>query len=225
MDLKAVYNKYGGLIRPLLKIKNRVFSLSIHKHGSNNTVKGIEKCRMKKTSISINGDNNTVVFSDMSSVFNVHISIQGSDNTVILGERNYLEGCTFCIEDNNNKITTGSHVYIYSNTEISAIESTQIDIGDDCLFSANVMIRTGDSHSIMNAETGERINHSMNIRFDKKVWLGNGCKILKGSAIGEECVVGTGASVTNKTPTVTNAVLAGVPAKVVSTGIKWSQQR
>lgn len=225
MNHKELYRKYGGIIRPVLKIKNRLFGLHIHKHGSNNVIKGIEKCRMKKTSISINGDNNTVVFNDMSTITNVHISIQGSNNMVVLGERNYLEGCSFCIEDSSNRIETGVHVYIYSNTEISAIESTEIIIGNDCLFSANIMIRTGDSHLIMNAETGKRVNQSASIHFSDKVWLGNGCKVLKGSDIGEECVVGTGALVTHNTPTISNAVLAGVPAKVVSSGIVWSQQR
>ena len=225
MDLKRLYNQYGNIIRPVLKIKNRVFGLRIHKHGNNNVIKGIEKCRMKKSSISINGDNNSVIFNDMSSVFNVHISIEGSNNTVYLGERNYLEGCSFCIEDDNNKITTGTHVYIYPNTELSAIESTEIIIGDDCLFSANIMIRTGDSHAIKSETTGERLNDSESIHFADKVWLGNGCKILKGSNIGRECVVGTGALVTQNTPCVLNSVLAGVPAKVVSQGIVWSQQR
>lgn len=225
MDLKAFYHKNKKIIQPVLKIKNRVFGLKLKNKGSNNRVAGIEKCRMKNTVISIFGDNNTVVFNDMSSVFGVHISIYGSDNTITLGERNYLEGCAFCIEDDNNRISTGNHVYIYANTEISAIESTEISIGDDCLFSANIMIRTGDSHAIYEVESGKRVNRSESIRLAKKVWIGNGCKVLKGAQVGEECVIGTGSLVTHKTPVTANAVLAGVPAKVVSRGIRWSQQR
>ncbi|WP_407382413.1 acyltransferase [Ruminococcus sp.] len=225
MDLKAIYQKYKKVLQPALYCKNRILGLRIHNKGKNNTVQGIGQCRIKKSRISVNGDNNKIIINDMSSLFEVNVSIVGSNNTILIGERNYLEGCSFCVEDDHNTITLGSHVYIYSDTEISAIESTEVSIGNDCLFSANIMIRTGDSHVIMDETSGKRLNYSESICFADKVWLGNGCKVLKGSKIGAECVVGTGALVTHKTPVVNHSVLAGVPAKVVSTGIKWSQQR
>ena len=225
MDLKAIYQKHKKVLQPVLYLKNRTFGLNIKNRGKNNLVQGIGQCRIKKSGFSIDGDNNKIIINDMSSLFNVNISIVGSNNTIVIGERNYLEGCSFCVEDNHNTITLGTHVYIYSNTEISAIESTDISIGNDCLFSANIMIRTGDSHVILDETSGKRLNHSESICFADKVWLGNGCKVLKGANIGAECVVGTGALVTHKTPVVNNSVLAGVPAKVVTTGIRWSQQR
>lgn len=225
MELKAIYQKYKRFLQPVLFLENRIFGLSIRNKGKNNTVRGINLCRIRNSKISIVGDNNTIVINDMSSLINVNISIAGSNNAIVIGERNYLEGCTFCVEDDCNTITLGSHVYIYSDTELSVIESTNITVGNDCLFSANIMIRTGDSHIIMDETTGKRINDSESIRFKDKVWLGNGCKILKGAVIGTECVVGTGALVTHTTPVVNNSVLAGVPAKVMTKGIKWSQQR
>ena len=136
----------------------------------------------------------------MSTLSSVQICISGSNNVIHLGERNFLSNCVFCIEDDNNEIKTGSHVYIYKNTEISAIESTKIRIGNDCLFSAFILIRTGDSHAIIDKSTNQRTNPSRDISIADKVWIGIDSKILKGANIGTECIIGSGSIVTNSTP-------------------------
>ena len=107
---------------------------------------------------------------------------------------------------------------------MACIEGTKIDIGKNCLFSANITIRTGDSHSLVDTNTGKRINPSKDVKIGNHVWVGNGATILKGIEIPEDCVVGACAVVTH-TPQEGNCVLAGNPAKVVKTGVVWAAQR
>lgn len=225
MNLKQIYRRYSRFIKPVLYCKNRLFSVRISNNGKNNKIIGLDGCRAMKCSFSINGCSNEIIIGDMSSLFGVQISINGSGNIIRLGCRNFLNGAVFCIEDNKNTIQTGEHTYIYSNTEISAIESTTVSIGNDCLLSGNIMIRTGDSHVIMDKSSGERLNHSADIYISDHVWIGNGCKVLKGAKIGSHCVAAAGAIITSSTDYSENAVLAGIPAKTAKENITWKQER
>lgn len=225
MNLKEIYRKYSRFIQPVLYCKNRLFGIKIKSHGENNTIAGIGMCRAKNSTITISGSRNKVVIGDMSSLFGVSIYIHGNNNMIELGSRNFLNGAVFCVEDDNNRISTGEHTYIYNSTEISAVESTAIKIGCDCLLSSNIMIRSGDSHVILDKASGERINPSKDIFIGDHVWLGNGCTVLKGSHIGRDCVAATGTIITASTPQEKNVILAGVPSKIVRRGIDWTQQR
>lgn len=61
------------------------------------------------------------------------------------------------IENDKGSIVLKRHVTISGQTEIAVIEGTKVTIGEDCLFSAQINIRTGDSHSIL-------VTHHMNVR-------------------------------------------------------------
>lgn len=224
MDLKKIYQKYGRFLRPALYMRNRVLGLRITQKGSGNRIAGIDRCRMKGVRIYISGSSNEIEIGEMSTLTDVSISIHGSGNRIILGRRNFLTGCSFCIEDDGNRIETGEHTYIYNNTELSAIEGTTLTVGADCLFSADITIRTGDSHSILNRE-GKRINPSADVSIGNHVWIGKGASVLKSSRIAENCVVGTGAVITGSAPVQAGTILAGSPARIVKTDITWSQQR
>ena len=140
----------------------------------------------------------------------------------------YLDGfdqfCTFSIEDDNNEITVGSHTYIYHGTELAAIEGTKITLGADCLLSSDIMIRTGDSHSILD-EQGNRINPSGGISIGDHVWIGKGAVVLKNAQIGNNCVIGTGSLVTRSTETLDNAILAGNSTRPIRRNITWNRER
>lgn len=223
MDLKALYQKYAFLFRPLLYAKNRLLSLRI-RGGSGNRVLGIDRCLMRRCRITFAGTGNTVEIGDMSTLQSVQITVCGSHNHVLLGDRVSLLGCTFSIEDDSNEINVGSHTYIYNGTELAAIEGTKITLGADCLLSSNIMIRTGDSHSILD-EQGNRINPSGGISIGDHVWIGKGAVVLKNAQIGNNCVIGTGTLVTRSTETLDNAILAGNPAKPIRRNITWDRER
>lgn len=224
MDKVAFFNKYTSLVSMLLYFRN-CFHFHIKVKGKNNVIKGKFVCLGKNVKINIIGDGNIIQIGKFSTLTNLTITIYGNDNNIFIGERCYLNGCSFVTEDNENKISIGNHTYIYNDTELSAIEGTDILIGEDCLISSEVKFRTGDSHSIINITNNMRVNLSENINIDEHVWIGNRCIILKGSNIEKNCVVGTGTIMTNSLKTKENSLIVGVPAKIIKDGINWSRER
>jgi acetyltransferase-like isoleucine patch superfamily enzyme len=51
------------------------------------------------------------------------------------------------------------------------------------------------------------------VRVGNNVWIGYGACILRGVSVGDNAIIGTSAVVTRDVPA--NAVVAGIPAKVI----------
>lgn len=89
-----------------------------------------------------------------------------------------------------------------------------VEVGDDSLVSMHCCILSSN-HSIPSRD--KVIRDEPNILLPTKIgrdcWLGAGAKILGGVHIGDGCIVGAGAVVTQNLPPYSIAV--GVPAKVV----------
>lgn len=90
------------------------------------------------------------------------------------------------------------------------------------MISSYVQVRTGDSHSILDMH-GNRINHAESVKIGDHVWLGEGCKVLKGVTLGNHVVVSTGAIVTKSFGD--NLLIGGVPAKILKDNITWDSKR
>lgn len=101
-------------------------------------------------------------------------------------------------------------------------DGIQLVIGDDCMISSSVQIRTGDSHSILDME-GQRINPAHSVKIGNHCWLGQGCRILKGGELGENVIVSTGAIVTKVFGD--NVLVGGIPAQVLRENVTWESRR
>ena len=110
-----------------------------------------------------------------------------------------------------------------ANTELAAIEGTAISFGEDCMLSANIAVRTGDSHSVLDME-GRRVNLSKSISIGNHIWIGNTVIFFKGTKIGHNSVVTCGAVVTGK-DFPPHCIIGGNPAKVIKDGIDWREER
>lgn len=179
----------------------------------------------KGCKIKVYGDNNIVVFAESAfAIHNITIQIYGNNNLIQIGANFASDGLSFSIENDNNKIVIGENCHGGGNSEFAAIEGTSIILGDDCMLSANITIRTGDSHSVLNAITGERINKSKSVVVGEHVWIGNTVLIFKGTEIGSNSIVAGGSVVTGK-KFPEDCIIGGNPAVVIKNGTNWCSER
>lgn len=168
--------------------------------------------------------NNRIIIGDYSRLNHCTFHFFGSNNTVFIDEFCFCNQADFWIEDDGNTIHLGKHTSLSGKIQLAAMEGTRIEIGQDCLFSSNIAVRTGDSHSLIQCDTGKRINQSKSISIGDHVWVGTNVTILKGTHVPRHSVVGA-CSLLCKEYTNPNCVLAGVPAKEVKCNINWKTER
>lgn len=179
---------------------------------------------MKKTTIRLRGSNNQLIFGEGAQVTNCEIRLYGEGNLIEIGENvRFKSGRIFLIAGRGQYIRIGSETTV-ERAFLLIDESANIDIGRDCMLSTEIIIRTGDKHSILDMDTGERLNPSGDVRVGDRVWVGRAVQILKGSTLLPESVVAA-CSVVTKSFEEGNCVLAGVPAKVVKRGIRWDRDK
>lgn len=94
----------------------------------------------------------------------------------------------------------------FSGTVIGCFDS--IVIGNNVKCGANTLITDSDWHL-----DDPRTGFPKPVVIGNNVWLGEGCKILKGVSIGENSVIGAGAVVTKSIPA--NVIAGGNPCKVL----------
>ena len=113
----------------------------------------------------------------------------------------------------------------FSATNICTIlikkkKGIKVEIGDNCMFGAQITLRTTDAHVIVDEKTGEVINYAKDVIIGDRCWLGKNVVILKGVHLAEGVVVGTHSLVTKDCPE-PNSIYAGSPARLIRTGVIW----
>jgi acetyltransferase-like isoleucine patch superfamily enzyme len=142
---------------------------------------------------------------------------------------------------NPQNIKLGDNVRIYKNSRIETIEksgaaefkpeiiigsrtsveqqlhlicASKVEIGEDVVISANVMI-TDNNHSYKNINTNV-MKQSFEIKdtiIGDYCFIGMGAKIMAGTKLGKNCIVGSNSVVIGEFPDY--SVLAGIPAKII----------
>lgn len=105
----------------------------------------------------------------------------------------------------------GDNFAISSSSAISCYK--HIKFGRDIQFSWDCLVMDSDTHSILD-EQGNRMNPDREIVFGDKVWIGNGCMILKGAHVPSTCVIGA-RSVVSGSKFEDHSIIVGNPAKSV----------
>ena len=114
-------------------------------------------------------------------------------------------------------LTFGHNVNITACTAIDC--QREISFGEGCLISWENLFIDGDHHNIFGSD-GKLKNPPQNISIGKHVWFGCRCLVLKGVTVADNCVVAAG-SILNGSYPITNAIIAGSPAKTVKENISW----
>ena len=217
----------------LANVKNSAFLLNLltgiysfgtrfrTKGSKNNTIK-YNGSLLKRTFINISGANNTITIAPKNQLIDCSISIRGKNCKVYIENNCTLKHLELWLEDDGSEIFIGNTTSMEGG-HIAATEGESIKIGNDCMFSHRIEIRSGDSHSIFQKNTDTRINKAKSVVIGSHVWLGADAKILKGSVINNGAVIATAAVVTGIVEE--NSVYAGNPAKKVKENIYWDRVR
>lgn len=105
----------------------------------------------------------------------------------------------------------GSGSYIADGGFVSV--ATSLSIGENCAISWEVQIIDNDGHRL------DGNTPTQPIVIGNHVWIGSRTMILKGTELGDGCVVAAGAVVSGKFPP--HSLIGGVPAKVIRENINW----
>lgn len=179
----------------------------------------LERCRIR-----ISGSGNRLQFAPGSSIKDCEIEIIGDNHQLLIGENVILTQSVLWFEDHHCEINIGKGTTMQRNGHIAVTEPfRKINIGENCMFSFNVDIRNGDSHTIYMQDSGKRVNWASNVEIGNHVWLGAHTQIIGGAQIGENSIIGIRSLVNGVISE--NSVAVGTPAKVVKTGFTWDSKR
>ena len=192
--------------------------IAITDRGQDNVV-AIEPDLLAKGSgaIILDGDNNMVSIKSPAYGVGIHFHLTGEAN-VHIGE-NLNAHRLFVYAVRKTHVQLGHTVGLNGAVRLLLHERGSITIGDGCLFAGDIDVSVSDMHSIIDADTRERLNPPRNVKIGDRVWIGERCIVLKGVEIGSGAVVGAGAVVTKNIPS--NCVAAGNPARVVRHNATW----
>lgn len=231
-DVFSVKNRYiNGFKYKVVTILGFKCSKSIgyKLEGQNNNIYIVEnlirktvKKRIIGLGINIKGNNNEIIINKPYKFNNCSITIKGNNSVIIIDESTILNN-TSLHAANYTQINIGKNTTISGANIACVSKNSKINIGEDCMFSWDIHIMSGDYHIITPPNDEKIINKGYFCNIGNHVWLGCGTTICKNVEIADNCIVGTRAVVT-KSCLESNAILAGNPAKIIKKNIKWQRK-
>jgi len=168
--------------------------------------------------ITINGDGSHVLIGDGANAFERMSLTCGPSSTVHIGHGVRLASVQIYVCP-HSKLLIGHHSAFANEGQIFVHETKPITIGHNCLISEGVNFWVSDAHSIIDLESGRRINPSRPIHVGHRVWLGRNVSVFKGAHIGDGAIIGAQSLVSGVIPG--NTLAYGSPARVVRENVSW----
>ncbi len=223
MKRNPILEKYFRTIKSILKnekIKNR-YNIK----GTGNVLNINKSAFLKNCRFDVVGNNNEIEIGQSSILNSVLFHIRGDNNKIKFGENvKFNDGGSIWIEDNHCEALIGENTTSEESHIVVTEPYSKIHIGKDCMLAYDIDIRTGDSHSIIDSITNERINYAQNIVIGNHVWIAAHVTILKGTYISDNSIIAT-RSVVTKSFEESNILIGGMPAKKIKENINWDRQR
>ena len=203
---------------------SKIFNLLFPIRGKGNRI--VKRGSFNNAKIKIKGNNNIISFGNGTIVYDIPITLRGNNCVLEIQDGvkilNRHRMCDILCEGNNVHIIIGKNTTIQSAHINAQEDNSEIVIGENCMFSEDIIIRTSDSHSILDNETGMRINVAKSVHIGNHVWIAARACILKGVSIGDNSIVGVGSIVTRNVPN--NVIVAGNPATIKKENINWNSK-
>ncbi|MEA2466946.1 MAG: hypothetical protein QOJ57_1072 [Thermoleophilaceae bacterium] len=135
----------------------------------------------------------------------------GKEARIELGRWSWL-GHGTKIRCHEGVVSIGAKTVMGQECTISAYQ--HVSIGRECVIADRVMLIDFD-HGVVEVDRPVRLQgiYKRDVRVGNNVWIGYGACILRGVTVGDNAIIGTSAVVTRDVPA--NAVVAGVPARVI----------
>jgi acetyltransferase-like isoleucine patch superfamily enzyme len=135
------------------------------------------------------------------------------DGQVSLGDRVFIHQDSVIEVGMGGSVAIGPNTHIQPRCQISAYKGS-VNIGSNVQIAPNCAFYPY-SHGIAAGQSiqSQPLTTKGGIVIEDDVWLGFGVIVLDGVRIGSGAVIGAGAVVTHDVPT--NAIAAGVPARVL----------
>jgi acetyltransferase-like isoleucine patch superfamily enzyme len=124
----------------------------------------------------------------------IELHISGNSKVHICKGLSNRDNLSIKVEHGHLKM--GENCFFNLNCSITCFDN--IEIGDSCLFANNVVLVDHD-HSFRNSIKNNKFKSSP-IIIGNNVWIGANSVILKGTKLGDNCVVGAGSVINGKYP-------------------------
>jgi acetyltransferase-like isoleucine patch superfamily enzyme len=135
----------------------------------------------------------------------------GRDAVVQLGRWSWIgHGCKVRVHE--GELSIGAKTVFGQECTISAFQ--HISIGRECILADRVMMIDFD-HGMVEVERPIREQgiYKRDVNVGHNVWVGYGACVLRGVTVGDNAVIGASSVLTADVPA--NAVVGGIPAKVI----------
>ena len=177
---------------------------------------------LRNVTFHVRGSGHRIAIAPQARLSNLEIRMQGSGHDLEIGSHVWLHAGRMEFYDDRGTLSIGERTTIYG-ASFGITEGGRITVGEDCLLSTDVDLRNGDSHSIVDLATGDRLNRAEDVEIGDHVWLGLRVMVLKGARIGAHAVVGAGSIVNGELPA--HSIAAGIPARPLADGVTWLRER
>ena len=212
------------------KFLKKIFHYFFKKEYSNNKIilikqngKTICNPKLKNLKVVFKGNNNLIEIYEPYHIKKLYIKFRGNNNKFKLGKNsNIIQSLHLNLYDNSEVIIGNNFSCQQAIFRLTGTSNTRIKIGNDCMLSYDVIIRTTDSHTVYDINTKELLNPDKNVIIGNHVWIAAYSKIMKGAIIPDNCIVAAG-SLVNKSFSESNSLIAGSPAKVTRNNVNWDK--
>lgn len=192
--------------------------------GKRNKINTAKNSLYRKVKYKVDGNNNQITIGNRCILKNMLFEIEGNNNIVIINDSvNFMERGTILIQGDNCNISIGKGSVFRDGDMFAGESDTNIEIGDNCLCGI-VSCSTSDFHSVIDLDSGKRINPPDSIKIGNENWITNHVLIRKGAEIKDYTIVSP-YSLINKKFSQSNIILAGQPAKIIKENITWSREK
>ena len=195
--------------------------LTIDNRGRDNVISYLEAdASQLNGAIKIRGNRNSLTIGQHALSSNIDVSL-GTRCTVEIGENCNL-GSLFIYAAKDAQVSIGGNTIFNGFSRLLLHEKGKITIGAGCLFASQIDVTISDMHSIIDAQSRQRLNPARDVTIEDRVWVGQRAMILKGSHIEAGSINGAAALVSGHVAA--DSLVMGVPAKVTRSGVTWTHK-